>query len=425
MKKKRCGAAFAAALLAFALLLSGCGGGKKGEEAGRPDGQESVQDTDGSAGDGQDEAESAGDGQDETGSTGDGQDETGSAGDGQDETGSTGDGQDETGSAGDGQDEAGSAGDAPESGTDVEALKERMGFTVEGSTLLDANGNPFVMRGINHAHTWFADQLGKALKAISETGSNTVRIVLSDGGQWTRTDADTVADIIAICKNLGMIAVLEVHDATGKNDVDSLLTAAEYFTEIKDALIGQEAYVIINIANEWGGDWNSERWYEGYSQAIPMLREAGLAHTIMVDSCGWGQYGACIGDYGEELLACDVLGNTMFSVHMYGTAGGTEQTIDENMGYALDKNLCLVIGEFGYNHSDGDVQEDYIMARCEERSVGYLAWSWKGNGGGVEYLDLALDWGGNTLSADWGEVVVNGENGIRATAVPCTVFETE
>ncbi len=306
--------------------------------------------------------------------------------------------------------------------TDITALKEQMGFHVEGRALLDANGNPFVMRGVNHAHTWFADELGTALKAIQETGSNAVRIVLSDGGQWTKTDAQAVADILAICKNLGMVAILEVHDATGYNDVDSLLQAAEYFVEIKDVLIGTEDTCIINIANEWGGDWNSGRWREGYTQAIPMLREAGLAHTIMVDSCGWGQYGKCIGDYGREVFEADVLGNTMFSVHMYGTAGGTEKSIDDNIGYALDQDLCLVIGEFGYNHSDGDVLEDYIMARCVELEVGYLAWSWKGNGGGVEYLDLALDWNGARLSEDWGEIVINGPNGIRETAEPCTVF---
>lgn len=338
------------------------------------------------------------------------------AGDGRAENAPDADG----GNADDGADDGAEA----EGGTqaDVSALREQMGFHVNGQTLLDANGNPFVMRGVNHAHTWFADKLGTALKAIQETGSNAVRIVLSDGGQWTKTDAQSVADILAICKNLGMVAIFEVHDATGYNDVDSLLQAAEYFVEIKDVLIGEEDYCIINIANEWGGDWNGARWCEGYSKAIPMLREAGLAHTIMVDACGWGQYGKCIGDYGREVFDADVLGNTMFSVHMYGTAGGTEQSIDENMGYALDQDLCLVIGEFGYNHSDGDVQEDYIMARCVERNVGYLAWSWKGNGGGVEYLDLSEDWSGNTLSEDWGEVVINGENGIRETAVPCTVF---
>ena len=65
------------------------------------------------------------------------------------------------------------------------------------------------------------------------------------------------------------------------------------------------------------------------------------------------------------------------------------------------------------------------MQYCTEAGVGYLAWSWKGNGGGVEYLDMTSDWDGENLSAEWGEKVVNGEYGIRNTSVPCTVFEQE
>lgn len=303
------------------------------------------------------------------------------------------------------------------------ALREQMGFYVEGSTLYDAKGNPFVMRGINHAHCWYADQVLNALQGIAATGSNCIRIVLADGEQWTATTAKMVEALISRCKQENMIAILEVHDATGYTDKDSLLKAAQYFVDMKDSLIGQEDYVIINIANEWQGNSESKRWKEAYLEAIPMLREAGLAHTIMIDSSGWGQYGKCIQDGGEELLAADPLGNVMFSIHMYGTAGGSEESIEKNLRYATDLDLCVCVGEFGYTHTDGDVQEEYLMQYCQENQIGYIAWSWKGNGGGVEYLDLAEDWKGNRLSEDWGEVVVNGENGIKETSRICTVFE--
>ena len=303
------------------------------------------------------------------------------------------------------------------------ALKEQMGFYVEGSTLYDANGNPFVMRGINHAHCWYEDQALNAVKGIAQTGSNCVRLVLADGEQWKATSAQMVEALIDRCKRENMIVILEVHDATGYTDKESLLKAAQYFVDIKDSLIGQEDYVIINIANEWQGNSSSKTWKETYLEAIPMLREAGLAHTIMIDSAGWGQYGRCIQDGGEELLEADPLSNVMFSIHMYGTAGGSEQSIEKNLRYATDLNLCVCVGEFGYTHTDGDVQEDYLMQYCQDNQIGYIAWSWKGNGGEVEYLDLAEDWKGNTLSVDWGEIVVNGANGIKETSQICTIFE--
>lgn len=298
----------------------------------------------------------------------------------------------------------------------------RGGFYVDKTGLYDANGNEFVMRGVNHAHTWFKNELNTAIPAIAATGANTVRIVLSSGEQWAKNSASDVKNVIELCKKNKLICVLEVHDITGKNDIAGLRSVTDYWIEIKNALIGNEAYVILNIANEWIGDWDSETWYNGYSEAVKRLRNAGLCNTIMIDAAGWGQYGEPIGKYGKKLLQDDIYSNLMFSVHMYGTAGGSPESIRRNLGYATDNGLCVIVGEFGYNHSDGDVDEAYIMKYCTENNLGYLGWSWKGNGGGVEYLDIALDWEGKRLSSDWGEILINGANGIKETSKICTVF---
>ena len=296
------------------------------------------------------------------------------------------------------------------------------GFYVDGTKLYDANGNEFVMRGINHAHTWFKDEKDTALEAIAATGANSVRIVLSDGGQWTKDDLASVKSLIEKCKELTMIAVLEVHDATGKDDTSSLEKACDYWIEMKDALIGNEKYVILNIANEWTGNWDSKLWRDGYTSVIPKIREAGIKNTILVDAGGWGQYGKSIADCGKEVFESDTLKNTMFAVHMYGTAGKNKKTIEKNLEGVTKQDLCVCVGEFGYTHSDGDVDEQYILDYCQKNGIGYLAWSWKGNGGGVEYLDLALEWDGSKLSSDWGETVVNGKNGIKETSSICSVF---
>lgn len=306
----------------------------------------------------------------------------------------------------------------------TEVPKEQTGFYVEGTMLFDANGNPFVMRGVNHMHTWFPEQIEVTLEAIREVGCNTVRIVLSDGEQWDRTGAEEVARIIELCKEHHLIAVLEVHDTTGSYNKNDLLAAAQYFVDIKDVLIGEEAYVIINIANEWPVNEDFRVWRTGYQEAIPILREAGLTHTIMVDCAGGGQYGECIGKVGASVFEADPLGNVMFSVHMYRTAGGSAEVIEQNLRYATEQNLCVCVGEFGYKHGDGDVDEAYIMQYCEENDIGYLAWAWKGNAPEAAYLDLVLQWDG-TLSSEWGENVVNGSWGISESAEVCTVFDGE
>lgn len=299
------------------------------------------------------------------------------------------------------------------------------GFHVDGTRLLDANGNEFIMRGVNHAHAWFADQDMTALNAIAETGANSVRLVLSDGEIFNRDSVDMVSALISRCKALNMIAILEVHDGTGDNDPALVEAAVEFWIDVKDALIGNEAYAILNIINEWQGSYDRRTYEETYYHAVKQLREAGIQNTILIDASGWGQDPRSIVECGQNILAADQLGNTMFAIHMYGTAGRDAETIKNHIDSVRALDLCVCIGEFGWNHSDGDVDEDYIMQYCTEIGVGYLAWSWKGNGGGVEYLDITADWRGENLSEEWGEKVVNGEYGIRNTSVPCSVFAEE
>lgn len=305
----------------------------------------------------------------------------------------------------------------------TEVVEEYYGFTVSGTQLLDANGNPFVMRGVNVAHSWYAVQDSVSLKAIAELGANCVRVVCANGEQWNKDSAKSLTALINYCRNLNMIAILEVHDGTGNNTLDMLSSIVDYWVEMKDVFPGTEAYCILNIANEWYGGWSSSTWEKGYVDAVTRIREAGIKNTIMIDAGGYGQNGKCINDSGKTVFEADVLGNTMFSIHMYGTAGKNDSTITKNLGYALNQDLCICVGEFGYTHSDGDVDEEFLMEYCEENGIGYLAWSWKGNGGGVEYLDLADTWDGSKLSSDWGEVVINGKNGIKETSRICTIFE--
>lgn len=303
------------------------------------------------------------------------------------------------------------------------AESETAGFSVSGTSLLDANGNAFVMRGINHPHKWFTDKDETALKAIADTGANCVRIVCGDGQINSKDSAETLTGLIESCKELKMIAIPEVHDITGKDDIEMLEKTVDYWIEVKDAFIGNEKYAILNIANEWVGTWDAEKWRDGYTAAVKKLREAGIKNTIMIDAAGWGQYGESIAKYGEEVFAADPDANTMFSIHMYGSAGKNSRTIEKNLKGVTDKGLCVIVGEFGYNHSDGDVDEAYIMEYCEKNGIGYLGWSWKGNSGGVEYLDIAKEWDGSELSEDWGEPLINGENGIKATSKICSVFD--
>ena len=120
------------------------------------------------------------------------------------------------------------------------------GFSIQNGQLLDANGVPFMMRGINYPYTWFQFQpTQQQFAAMAATGSNTVRIVLSTGGQWPRVSGAQVSQVIQWAKDNRMIAVLEVHDSTGWGEQSTAVpisNAAAYWTsaDIRAAIEGQE-----------------------------------------------------------------------------------------------------------------------------------------------------------------------------------------
>ncbi|WP_246432065.1 cellulase family glycosylhydrolase [Paenibacillus endophyticus] len=297
------------------------------------------------------------------------------------------------------------------------------GFYVSGTNLKDANGNNFVIRGVNNAHAWFDTQAYNALSTISSKKVNAVRIVWSTSGSASR-----LQQIIDRCKELGMIAIVELHDVTGSNSASGLNDMANYFASsaVKSILTSNEKYVLVNIANEWGDHSLSDiAWRDAYKTAISTIRNAGIHNTIIVDGSGWGQNASPIKAYGNALLAHDPDHNIMFSIHMYGSWNdsskiGTELQAIKNLG------LAVMIGEFGYNYNNGNnnlgsqVNAQEIMNQSQAKGIGYMAWSWTGNDSGNAWLDMTTsDWQTPTT---WGNLIINGTNGIWATSVKATVF---
>ncbi|WP_299536247.1 cellulase family glycosylhydrolase, partial [uncultured Streptomyces sp.] len=297
------------------------------------------------------------------------------------------------------------------------------GLRVTDGRLYEANGTEFVMRGVNHAHAWYPAETG-SLADIAATGANTVRIVLSSGDRWTRTSASEVSSLVGRCKANKLICVLEVHDTTGYGEdgaAASLDQAANYWIAVKGALEGQENYVVINIGNEPFGNTGYSAWTAATKSAIGKLRGAGLHHALMVDAPNWGQdWSNTMRSNAASVFASDPDRNTVFSIHMYGVYD-TAAEVRDYLGHFVNNKLPIVVGEFGDAHSDGNPDEDAIMATAQSLKVGYIGWSWSGNGSGVEYLDMV-----NGFDADaptnWGKRFLSGANGISTTSARATVY---
>jgi mannan endo-1,4-beta-mannosidase len=307
------------------------------------------------------------------------------------------------------------------SGSPPIARAQAAGFHISGRYVLDANGNNFIMRGINVPHNWYPEQTSQ-FQHTKAKGANTVRVVLSSGQNWPKNSASDVSNVINLCKTNKLVCVLEVHDTTGYGEVAGATTLAQavtYWKEIQSVLTGQEAYVIINLGNEPYGNNNATGWINATKNAIAEMRTAGFQHLLMVDAPNWGQdWEFIMRDNATSVFNSDPLKNIVFSIHMYGVF---EQAaaVQAYVSSFVNAGLPLVIGEFGHEHSDGNPHEDAIMSTAQSNGIGYLGWMWSGGG----YLDMVTDFDPNQETV-WGNRIIHGVNGIVSTSQEASIYSS-
>lgn len=297
-------------------------------------------------------------------------------------------------------------------------------FSTVKSKLIDAEGQVFVIRGMNNPHAWFGEKAFLALDDIKAIGCNTIRIVWNTRGK----DAD-LERIIKRCIDLEMIPMVELHDVTGNTSGDRLADMAEWYAEPDRAemLLKYERFLLLNIANEWGNHFTkADYWQSSYTKCIDIMRKAGYKTTLVIDAPGWGQNINPIIECGQELIEADPLHNILFSIHMYGSWNKPEK-IKDKLKLCHEMELPLIVGEFGYNYDKGKnnlnckVDHSVIIDVCNEFEYGYMPWSWTGNNKENKWLDLVEpdDW--KTLTW-WGAQVISGKGGITETSKKASVF---
>lgn len=312
-------------------------------------------------------------------------------------------------------------------------------FSIQDGKLMDPAGKPFVIRGINMPFAYYFDQSFTAMDLVKTSGFNAARVVWcapnyeDPDRRCQQKDFRSAADldrVLTRISDLQLVTVFNLQNATGQNAVEPLNAMADYLMkpEIMAVLNKHKKNVIINIANEWLGVWDKNRnWVDGYKGVIQKLRAAGLQHVLVVDARGYGQDFSSIAEDSRELMDLDK--NLLFSSHMYAVYK-TDQDVQNVLTVIKSRKIPFMIGEFGCSHFDDKTKVnnavacDAIMKETANSSypIGTMAWSFAGNRSEEVDLDVfqASDW--KTLSA-YGEKVVNGTYGVKATAKQACYFD--
>ena len=339
---------------------------------------------------------------------------------------------------------------SPKGYTPPVTLLDKPGFHTDGVKLLDANGKEFLMRGYNYSYAWQKNWWGAAFSTAKKYNCNALRIQLSDGQKdlGGYCDANQVSSLIKSCKDNHFIGVFNVQDTGGGNDKNVLLHAANYWVGIKNAVIGQEKYCIVNIGNEWmgspgrdcngeWGDYQENLWSDTYIEAVRRIRSAGIKNTLMIDCNGYGQYADIIWKEGQRILDEDKKyfkdgkPNIIFSIHFYEKAcyWDYEKGVGSRVAHSIDKALSIgapvCIGEYAYSRKSEEWKMDWetIQDYSKTMNIGYLGWSFTGNGD-------AESQGLDMFNSDGSQMYKNGEciirhpnDGIQATSVICSVYD--
>jgi mannan endo-1,4-beta-mannosidase len=308
------------------------------------------------------------------------------------------------------------------------------GLRTNGRFLEAPTGERVVLMGMDHETVWL-DLTGKQFPELAKTGASAVRMAWATHANSSSNSLATAADqldvAIAACIKQDMIPIPEFHDATGNWSGLSSLVDAWTSPEYVKVIQKHEQYLIVNIGNEVGDYTVTDAQYlAGYTSAVQRMRRAGIRVPLLIDGDNWGQNYQAISDEALAIIAADSLHNTMFSVHMYWTVSGNGNSkanvitkIQNSLNDAVTKGIPLIVGEFGEAFtSNGTVNPGdsipfrNIMAECNKRQIGWLAWSWGGNSPQTD-LNMSSD-GTYAGLQKWGlEAMVTDPNSVKNNAV--------
>lgn len=314
---------------------------------------------------------------------------------------------------------------------EVSAVKERS-FFVRNAELYDHTGEIFVMRGVNSPQSSLYNQVYESLDPIKEFGFNTIKIswcadTLVRSRYCEAQDIYPVSELERILnrmRELRLVAILSLYNAANSDDPEDLQKLVEYLLkpQVKSILMRYRDMLLINIANAWHSSNDDKSTYvDSYQNAIFRLREAGLPHVLIIDAKGSRQDFSSISEYAADLLASDP--NILLSNHMY-QAFHSNNRIRSDFAAIRKTRIPFMVSEFSCSRNrSNEVVCDQVMEEAEnpDRRVSIIASAFTGNAEEFSDIDVVDKEDLQTLT-EWGEKLINSDNGIRATSEEACVF---
>ena len=251
-------------------------------------------------------------------------------------------------------------------------------LSVNGTNIVDKNGNIFQLKGIStHGLQWFPQYVNQEAFDYmrDEWKINTVRLAMysapNDG--YTTDLHKLVSDGVEYAKNSGLYVIIDWHILSDGNPNINKDSAINFFKEMSTKYKDYEN-VIYEICNEPNGDVQWERDVKPYAQeVITEIRKIDDDAIIIVGTPTWSQ------DV-DVVAQSPITGfeNIMYTLHFY--AATHKEYLRQKAMTALNSGLPIFVSEFGICDASGNGNIDINEANqwidfLNQNNISWICWN--------------------------------------------------
>ena len=255
-------------------------------------------------------------------------------------------------------------------------------LSVEGTKLVDDNGNGVQLKGIStHGLAWYPDYVNEdCIRQLKEEwGANVFRLAMYTaeyGGFCSGGDKESlkalVKDGVKYATDNDMYVIIDWHILSDGNPNTYLEDAKGFFEEMSEEY-ADYTNVLYEICNEPNGgtSWSDVKSYA--EEVIEVIRENDEGGIILVGTPNWSQY-------VEQAAADPIEGydNVMYTLHFY--AATHKEDLREAMVRAVEAGLPIFVSEYGICDASGNGGIDEYQANqwvelLNQYQISYVAWN--------------------------------------------------
>ena len=253
---------------------------------------------------------------------------------------------------------------------------------VEGTRLVDMEGNPVQLRGVStHGIAWYPEYVNADFFDSLQYawGASVVRLAMytaENGGYCTDGDKEClkqlVKDGVKYATDAGLYVIIDWHILQDNNPNMYKEEAKTFFDEMSNEYADYNN-VLYEICNEPNGNTSWEEVKQYAEEIIPVIRANDADAVIIVGTPTWCQ--------DVDKAAKDPIkgyDNLMYSLHFY--ADTHRDWLRNRMQEAIDAGLPIFVTEFGTCDASGNgsinVEEsDKWIEMLNKNDVSFVAWN--------------------------------------------------